>query len=94
MSEPPDLAAARTRERLAVLERILARRPQVDRENAWHTLILLELAPIERLERALVRANAPKDRLVIPVLEDALAVIEERKAEPPARGPAKKRPRR
>jgi len=55
--EPPD-PAARTRERLAVLEGILARHPHVGRENAWHTLILLDRSPIERLKRGLLRANA------------------------------------
>ena len=55
--EPPD-PAARARERLSVLEEILARHPHVGRENAWHTLILLDLSPLERLERGLLRANA------------------------------------
>ena len=93
--KPPD-PAAKTRERLAILEEILARHPHVDRENAWHTLLLLELSPIERLERGLVRGRRvrPSGRLVIPVLEDALAVIEERKADAPPRRPARKRPRR
>ena len=97
--KPPD-PAAKTRERLAILEEILARHPHVDRENAWHTLLLLELSPIERLERGLVRGRRvrPSGRLVIPVLEDALAVIEERKAEaeaePAPRRSARKRPRR
>jgi len=50
--------------------------------------------PLDRILASKKALDRPKDRLVIPVLEDALAVIEERKAEPPARGPAKKRPRR
>ena len=52
------------------------------------------MLPLDRILASKKALDRPKDRLVIPVLEDALAVIEERKAEPPARGPAKKRPRR
>ena len=88
--------AAKTRERLAILEEILARYPHDDRENAWHTLILLELSPIERLESCLLRGRRgrPSDRLVIPVTEDALSVIEDRKSKAPARRPVRTRPRR
>lgn len=92
----PHGPAAKTRERLAILEEILVRHPHVDRENAWHTLILLELSPIERLERGLLRGRrgCPNGRLVIPLLEDALAVTEERKTVAPSRHPTRKRPRR
>jgi hypothetical protein len=50
--------------------------------------------PLDRILASKKALDRPKDRLVIPVLEDALAVIEERKAEPPSRRPARKRPRR
>jgi len=50
--------------------------------------------PLERILASKKALDRPKDRLVIPVLEDALAVIEERKAEPAPRRSARKRPRR
>ena len=39
------------------LARILESNPGLDRENIWHTLRLLELPPIERLRRGLLRAQ-------------------------------------
>ena len=40
------------------LERILEKRPKItSRENAWHTMLLLEEEPIERLRRALLRGR-------------------------------------
>ena len=50
--------------------------------------------PLDRILASKKALDRPKDRLVIPVLEDALAVIEERKAEPAPRRSARKRPRR
>jgi hypothetical protein len=41
------------------LQRILQRHPKADPENIWHTLLLLELPPIERLRRGLVRGQKP-----------------------------------
>lgn len=39
------------------LENILAENPQANRENVWHTLLLLHEKPIERLRRGLARAQ-------------------------------------
>ncbi|MCU0231568.1 MAG: hypothetical protein MUC67_09365 [Acidobacteria bacterium] len=50
--------------------------------------------PLDRILTSKKALDRPKDRLVIPVLEDALAVIEERKAGAPNRRPARKRPHR
>ena len=38
--------------------RILARHPQASFENVWHSLVLLEETPIERLRRSLLRGRA------------------------------------
>jgi hypothetical protein len=40
------------------VEEILARHPDADRDNLRHTLILLELPPLERLHRSLIRGRA------------------------------------
>ena len=40
------------------LERILDAHPEANRENVWHTLLLLDEPPIERLERGLSRGRA------------------------------------
>jgi len=37
--------------------RILSQNPQANPENVWHTLVLLEKEPWERLERGLLRAQ-------------------------------------
>jgi len=63
MLEPPsdrDAAAARDRAlaRLREAERICAAHPEAAFENVWHTLILLELPPLERLNRGLMRGRA------------------------------------
>jgi transcriptional regulator with XRE-family HTH domain len=39
------------------LQLILDRNPELSRENVWHTLILLEEPPINRLDRAIVRGR-------------------------------------
>ena len=65
------------------VDRIVKRHPGTDPENVRHTLLLLREKPIERLRRALMRAQGShfqskkalgrcKDRLVLPVLADAL----------------------
>ena len=53
--EPP--AAIRTRELLDEAQAILARNPRATFENVWHTLVLLDEPPIERLRRSLLRAR-------------------------------------
>jgi transcriptional regulator with XRE-family HTH domain len=42
---------------LETVENILKRHKNVDRDNVYHTLILLEEKPIDRLRRALIRAQ-------------------------------------
>ncbi len=49
---------ARARLLLRKLERILAEHPEADRENVWHTMLLLQETPVERLERGLLRGRA------------------------------------
>lgn len=48
----------RARLLLRRLERILAKHPAADRDNVWHTLLLLEEPPVDRMERGLVRGRA------------------------------------
>jgi hypothetical protein len=54
---------------------ILRRHPNTDPDNVWHTLILLELPPIERLRRGLIRgqmvSNRLKDKLTVLALENS-----------------------
>lgn len=47
---------ARALMRLA--RRIVARNPGASFENVWHTLVLLEEMPVERLRRSLLRGRA------------------------------------
>ena len=56
-SEDPRIAKLRLMEKR--VERIFARYPDVDRDNVRHTLLLLDEDPIERLRRALLRAQKP-----------------------------------
>ena len=51
--------AARWARRLSArVEKVLALHPRADRDNVRHTLILLELPPLERLQRSLIRGRA------------------------------------
>jgi hypothetical protein len=51
--------AARWARRLSTrVEKVLALHPHADRDNVRHTLILLELPPLERLQRSLIRGRA------------------------------------
>jgi hypothetical protein len=47
----------RARELIRELERIMAEHPRASREDVWHTLLLLEQRPIERLRRGLLRGQ-------------------------------------
>jgi hypothetical protein len=40
------------------VEEVVAADPEADRDNIRHTLILLQLPPIERLQRSLIRGRA------------------------------------
>jgi transcriptional regulator with XRE-family HTH domain len=48
----------KARELIRELERIMARHPRASREDVWHTLLLLEEKPIERLRRGLIRGRS------------------------------------
>lgn len=39
------------------LQKILIQHPKADRENVWHTLLLLQEKPVDRLKRSLIRAK-------------------------------------
>ena len=53
----PTRAERRTRELIRELERVLAKHPRASREDVWHTLLLLEQKPIDRLRRGLLRGR-------------------------------------
>ncbi|MCB0317738.1 MAG: helix-turn-helix domain-containing protein [Bdellovibrionales bacterium] len=40
------------------LDSILTKNPTIDRDNAWHTLLLLQEDPVMRLDRSLLRGRA------------------------------------
>ena len=40
------------------VQQVLAKYPNADPDNVRHTLILLELPPLERLKRSLIRGRA------------------------------------
>ena len=44
------------------VESIVRQHPGVDPENVRHTLLLLELPPLERLQRSLLRGRAAAQR--------------------------------
>jgi transcriptional regulator with XRE-family HTH domain len=48
----------RTRALLRRAGRILEHHPRASFENVWHTLVLLEEAPVDRLRRSLLRGRA------------------------------------
>ena len=51
-------SAARWARRLSArVEKVLAAHPEADPDNVRHTLILLELPPLERLQRSLIRGR-------------------------------------
>jgi hypothetical protein len=51
--------ARRWARRLAArVQQVLAAHPGADPDNVRHTLILLELPPLERLQRSLIRGRA------------------------------------
>jgi transcriptional regulator with XRE-family HTH domain len=53
--DPP--AAARAEALLAEARAVLKSHPRSAFENVWHTLVLLDEAPIDRLRRSLLRAR-------------------------------------
>jgi transcriptional regulator with XRE-family HTH domain len=48
----------RARARLETAKRVLDRHPDAEFDNVWHTLVLLDEPPVERLRRALTRGRA------------------------------------
>jgi hypothetical protein len=51
-------AASRARRLSTRVEKVLAAHPDADPDNVRHTLILLEMPPVERLQRSLIRGRA------------------------------------
>ena len=52
-----DRVRARAEERVREAVAICAAEPLASFDNVWHTLILLELTPLERLNRSLLRGR-------------------------------------
>jgi hypothetical protein len=42
------------------VDEVMARHPEADRDNVRHTLILLRMSPLERLNRALLRGGGQR----------------------------------
>jgi lambda repressor-like predicted transcriptional regulator len=55
--EEPGPAERRAWVLLREAKRILARHPHASFENVWHTLVLLDDRPVERLRRSLLRGR-------------------------------------
>jgi hypothetical protein len=54
-----DAHARKWAERLSArVQKVLAAHPEADPDNVRHTLILLEMPPMERLRRSLIRGRA------------------------------------
>jgi hypothetical protein len=51
-------AITRARARLRRAQAVCEAEPEASFENVWHTLILLEESPLERLNRSLIRGRA------------------------------------
>jgi transcriptional regulator with XRE-family HTH domain len=56
--EEENPALVKIRRLRKIQEGILLRYPDVDPENVWHCLLLLQKSPWERLERGLLRAQS------------------------------------
>ena len=54
----PSTVELRTLALLRRAKRILARNPAASFENVWHTLVLLDDPPVDRLRRSLLRGRA------------------------------------
>jgi len=53
----PSSAAAKARRLGRRVQSVLAEHPEADPDNVRHTLILLEMPPLERLQRSLIRGR-------------------------------------
>jgi len=60
--EDEDVLVAKSRILLERVNRIAEKHPGIDRDNIRHMFLLLEEKPVERLRRALVRAQKPDIR--------------------------------
>lgn len=60
--EEEDVLVAKSRLLLRMVNRIAEKHPGIDRDNIRHMFLLLEEKPVERLRRALVRAQKPDIR--------------------------------
>jgi len=56
--EPSPLVEREAQVRLREVQKILRRHPRTSFENVWHTLVLLDEPPVERLRRSLLRGRA------------------------------------
>jgi transcriptional regulator with XRE-family HTH domain len=45
------------RKLIKVMDKILKKNPELSRENVWHTLLLLQERPVDRLNRGLLRGQ-------------------------------------
>ena len=52
-----ELEEQRVHRKLALAQRVATRHPDAGFENIWHTLVLLEASPLERLNAALRRGR-------------------------------------
>ncbi|MBI2083588.1 MAG: hypothetical protein HYT76_08480 [Deltaproteobacteria bacterium] len=59
------------------VDKICKKYPNLERSDVYHTLILLEKPPLERLKMALTRAQ---NKAALPVLELALKTIRSKKS--------------
>ncbi len=55
--DEPEPETRRVKDLLSRLDEILAAHPGADRDNVWHTLLLLQEPPVDRLNRGLLRGQ-------------------------------------
>jgi transcriptional regulator with XRE-family HTH domain len=55
--EPRHAGNPDPRELAETVERVLREAPEANRDNVWHTLLLLSEAPVSRLKRSLLRGR-------------------------------------
>jgi len=58
LGEKPHLTRARVKALVHEARRIQSRNPRAEFANIWHTLVLLELTPAERLALCLIRGRS------------------------------------
>lgn len=55
--EEESLEEKKIRRLTKIADKIMENHPKLDRENVWHTLLLLQESPIDRLNRGLLRGQ-------------------------------------